>query len=306
MMCHTQPNIPRKAKSASSDKKPSKVSGVKLYQLIFTDEHSTHSTARTAQFTFDETKFNKIFKEEESKIFEYSKTPKGTYAFNMTKKNEVWQHTRDINKEITSIPPIIKECAETILKYFLKNHLFTPNVSERQDADDDEDNPFHWAIEGMYEVISFAIIEFFLTMHEWDDIFEQIHRNSFAVNASLAAAAAEAEAKAAEAGKAAKYDPYILQDVKRFITGMVSRFRIEPANPQVSQEISDMMNLVIREIVRSLALYGGKMRNRSINKRMKRRTAKCKRMKRRTVKRIKRSIKHKRMKRRTKMHKKKC
>ena len=106
------------------------MSGVKLYQLISTDE-----------YTFDETKFNEIFEEEESKIFKYSKTPQGTYAFNMTRKNAVWQNTRDITEEITSIPPIIKECAETILKYFLKNHLFTPNVFERQyeDEEDEED-----------------------------------------------------------------------------------------------------------------------------------------------------------------------
>jgi hypothetical protein len=208
---------------------------------------------------FNEEMFNTIFEETERQIFEHSKTPEGTGAFNISGTvidgKTVWKTTRDITEEIKSIPPRIKDRAKTILTYFLKNHLITPNVFE------------HHIKYGMYKVISFAIIEYFLKMYEWDNIFDQIHRNPVRF----------------------RYDPYILQDVSRFITGMVSRFRIEPvANPQVSQEISDMMNLVIKKIVRSSAKYGGKISKRSV---------KHKRIKRRTVKR---------MKRRTKMHKKKC
>ena len=111
---------------------------------------------------------------------------------------------------------------------------------------------------------------YFLTMYEWDNIFRQIHR-PFEIN------------YVAEKEEAKEY-PYILQDVKRFIKGMIAGFKIVPSNPEVSKEISDMMNLVVREIARSSTFYGGKMSKRS--KRMKRRTVKCKR--------------------RTKMHKKKC
>ena len=266
-----------------------KVSGVDLYQ-------SKNS------FTFDETKFNEIFDEAEKIIYAFSRTEVGTQLFNDSKptmsnitiedaikkhvaivppdKPTRWESavdsfkaifkpkqviinkkdesiSRDITQEIKYIPPIIKERAKTIIKYFLLHRLATRNVFTEKIQD------------GMYKVISFAIIEYFLTMHEWDNIFRKIHEPF-----------------------ANKYDLYILQDVKRFIQGMLVGFDIYPStteNEAVSKEISDMMNLVIREIVRSLALYGGKMRNRSINKRMKRRTAKCKRMK-----------------RRTKMHKKKC
>ena len=256
---NTQPKMPHAQTPIEEEEEEEteglKVSGVKLYQLNFTSE-----TAFTKQFAFDETKFNEIFEEAERQIFEYSKTLEGTVAFNVSGTvidgKTAWKTTRNITEEIKSIPPIIKERAKTILKYFLKNHLITPNVFE------------HNIKYGVYKVISFAIIEYFLKMYEWDNIFDQIHRNPSIF----------------------RYDPYILQDVSRFITGMVSRFRIEPdANPAVSQEISDMMNFVIGEIVRSATTYGGKM--------SKRRTVKRKRIKRRTIKR---------MKRRTKMHKKKC
>lgn len=168
---------------------------------------------------------------------------------NANKGKMEWKNTRDITYEIKSIPAIIKERAKTIIEYFLLNRLATKNVFERKIQD------------GMYKVISFAIIEYFLTMYEWDNIFRQIHQ-PLEIN----------------------YDPYILQDVKRFIKGMIAGFKIVPSNPEVSKEISDMMNLVVGEIARSSTFYGGKMSKRS--KRMKRRTVKCKR--------------------RTKMHKKKC
>jgi hypothetical protein len=226
---------------------------------------------------FNEEMFNTIFDDAERRIFEYSRTEEGTDAFNYSSTAHAIQETRDISEEIEYIPHMIKECAKTILEYFLKNRLATNNVFKRQIK------------YGMYQVISLAIIEYYLKMHEWDNIFVQIHRNPFRF----------------------RYDPYILQDVSRFITGMVSSFRIEPTNPAVSQEISDMMNLIIKKIVRSFTEYGygGKISKRSVkHKRMKRSTVKRstvkhKRMKRRTVKQ--RTVK--RMKRRTiKMHKKKC
>ena len=257
-MPHAQTPIEEEEEEETEETEVLKVSGVKLYQLIFTDEYTFDETKFNTLFEFDETKFNEIFEEAERQIFEHSKTPEGTSAFNISGTvidgKTVLKTTRDITKEIKSIPPIIKDRAKTILKYFLKNHLITPNVFE------------HNIKYGVYKVISFAIIEYFLKMYEWDNIFDQIHRNPFRF----------------------RYDPYILQDVSRFITGMVSRFRIEPdANPAVSQEISDMMNFVIGEIVRSATTYGGKMSKRSIkHKRMKQRTVK--RMKRRTVKRMKR------------------
>lgn len=257
--------------------KPLKVSGAAtLYQ----------STSENVPF--DETQFNIFFEEAERTIFKYSRTEEGTKLFNnskppmMIKNREIKRKgngtmddfikkyaetyppdeptaqqvtinktdesiSRDITQEIESIPLIIKERAKTIVEYFLLNRLATKNVFRNQEE------------YGMYKVISFAIIEYFLTMYEWDNIFKMIHREPVS-----------------------HYDPFILQDVTHFIKGMLFGFEIVPANPIVSQEISEMMNLVIGEIVRSSAFYGGKMSKRSAGKH--------KRMKRRTVKRIKKVL----------------
>jgi hypothetical protein len=267
------PNTHPNAKSVFSHEKPLKVSGVTLHQVVF-----AHEPGFSEIFRFDETIFDKIFDQAEKRIM----------IFSMQQAPMMLTLHRDMTQEPKSIPLKIKQLVKNILIYFLNTHLTTPNVFRNK------------IIYGMYMVISIAIIEFFLTMYEFDIIIAKLHTHPPSDETmtprhkhSHSVMTEEEEEEEEEKNYISKtlFSRAILKDVKHFIKGMVAMFEIVPANPVVSKEISDMMNVVIGKIVRRATKYGGKMSKRSIKqKRMKRMTVKHKRMKRRTVKHIKKVL----------------